>query len=174
LLLLVLNSEFIMPLFLIFIIVPLIELMLLIEVGGVIGSGWTFAIIIATAIIGTKLVKQQGLQTWTKIQQEMATGQLPAQSLFDGICILISGVLLITPGLITDVIGMLLLTPPFRALAYTHMGSKIRFKAAAGFQQQNHSTFDGEFTDAEKTNTSDKHITDHQPTTLDGEFKRKD
>lgn len=163
-----------MPLFLVFIIVPLIELMLLIEVGGIIGSGWTFLIIIATAIIGTKLVKQQGLQTWSKIQQEMVTGQLPAQSLFDGICILISGILLITPGLITDVIGMLLLTPAFRTLAYTQLGSKIKFKAAssAHFHQQNHSTYDGEFSHTDQS--QNKNLSDHQPNTLDGEFERKD
>jgi UPF0716 protein FxsA len=163
-----------MPLFLVFIIVPLIELMLLIEVGGIIGSGWTFLIIIATAIIGTKLVKQQGLQTWSKIQQEMATGQLPAQSLFDGICILISGILLITPGLITDVIGMLLLTPAFRTLAYTQLGSKIKFKAAssAHFHQQNHSTYDGEFSHTDQS--QNKNLSDQQPNTLDGEFERKD
>ena len=163
-----------MPLFLVFIIVPLIELMLLIEVGGIIGSGWTFLIIIATAIIGTKLVKQQGLQTWSKIQQEMATAQLPAQSLFDGICILISGILLITPGLITDVIGMLLLTPAFRTLAYTQLGSKIKFKAAssAHFHQQNHSTYDGEFSHTDQS--QNKNLSDHQPNTLDGEFERKD
>jgi len=175
-LILVLNSEVIMPLFLVFIIVPLIELMLLIEVGGIIGSGWTFVIIIATAIIGGKLVKQQGLQTWSTIQQEMATGQLPAQSLFDGICILISGILLITPGLITDVIGALLLTPAFRAISYRQFGSKIKFKAAASahFQQsQGHSTFEGEFT--ETTETDNEHqISGHKPTTLDGDFERKD
>lgn len=171
------KSEVIMPLFLIFIVVPLVELMLLIELGGVIGSGWTFVIIIATAIIGTKLVKQQGLQAWSNIQKEMAQGQLPAQSLFDGICILISGILLITPGIITDVIGFLLLTPAFRSLSYNQFGSKIKFKASAGFQQSpysNQSTFDGEFTNKDETDSPEKHLTDHQSTTLDGEFKRKD
>ena len=149
--------------------------MLLIEVGSVIGTGWTFVIIIATAIIGTKLVKQQGLQTWSNIQKEMAAGQLPAQSLFHGICILISGVLLITPGLITDVIGMLLLTPAFRVISYRQFGSKIRFKAAssAHFQQsQSQSTYEGEFT--ETTKSSQQNITEHQPSTLDGEYTRKD
>lgn len=170
------NCEFIMPLFLILIVVPLIELMLLIQVGGMIGTGWTFVLIIATAFIGAKLVRQQGLQTWSNIQQEMAQGQLPAQSLFDGICILISGVMLITPGLITDVIGLLLMIPAFRAISYRQFGSKIKFKAAASahFQQsQGHSTFEGEFTETTETD-NDHRISEHKPTILDGNFERKD
>lgn len=166
-----------MPLFLIFIIVPLIELMLLIEVGSVIGSAWTFIIIIATALIGTRLVKQQGFQTWGNIQQEMATGQLPAQSLFDGICILISGVLLITPGFITDTIGFLLVTPPFRAMMYQQLGSKIQVRAAGQFQQQGFGQSyeqQGQTYEHEPQSPNDIKQATHQPTTLDGDYKRKD
>lgn len=159
-----------MPLFLIFVLVPLIELMILIEVGGVIGSAWTFIIIIATALIGTRLVKQQGFQTWAKIQQEMATGQLPARALFDGICILISGVLLITPGFITDTIGFLLVTPPFRAAMYAQLGSRIQVRASSQFQQQQSY---GETFEHQQTQNEFKQ-TPHQPTTLDGEYERKD
>lgn len=159
-----------MPLFLIFVLAPLIELMILIEVGGIIGSAWTFIIIIATALIGTRLVKQQGFQTWANIQQEMATGQLPARSLFDGICILISGVLLITPGFITDTIGFLLVTPPFRAAMYSQLGSRIQVRTAGQFhQQQNY----GETFNHEQQQSEFKQAP-HQPTTLDGEYERKD
>ena len=156
-----------MPLFLIFILVPLIELMLLIEVGGVIGTAWTFIIIIATALLGTRLVKQQGFQAWGNIQKEMATGQLPAQALFDGICILISGVLLITPGFITDTIGFLLVTPAFRAVMYSQLGSRIQVRAAGQFHQHQHhgQTFEHQ---------EDVKQAPHTPTTLDGEFERKD
>lgn len=165
-----------MPLFLIFVLVPLIELMLLIEVGGMIGSAWTFILIIATALIGTRLVKQQGFQTWGNIQQELATGQLPARSLFDGICILISGVLLITPGFITDTIGFLLVTPPFRALMYTQLGSKIKVRTAGGFHQQPGfgQTFEGQAQEDFQQSQQEIHKTPHRPTTLDGEFERKD
>lgn len=154
-----------MPLFIIFILVPLIELMILIEIGGVIGSLWTFIIIISTAIIGAKLVRQQGLQTWGKIQQQMAQGQIPAQSLFDGICILVSGVLLLTPGYITDIIGILLLTPPFRAMAYAGIGDKIKLRATA------HSSF---HQPGQNTPGSDFNGDPQQPTTLEGEYTRKD
>lgn len=155
-----------MPLFIIFIVVPLLELMLLLEVGSIIGSGWTFLIIIATAIIGTKLVKQQGLQTWSTIQKKMAQGELPAQSLFDGICILISGVLLITPGFMTDILGLLLLTPPFRYAAYLQLGSKIKIKTMGATHFQSHS-FDQPI-------DNEHYRKPEQPNTIDGEFTRKD
>lgn len=163
-------SELAMPLFFIFVFVPLIELMLLIEVGGVIGTAWTFIIIIATALIGTKLVKQQGLATYQQIQTELAQGQMPARSMFDGICILISGILLITPGFITDGIGFLLVTPPFRALAYQQFGSKIKVKTMhSGYQQ--HSSFEqppyDRFDD-------DQTQSERGPKTIEGEYERKE
>ena len=167
-----------MPLFIVFIVVPLIELMLLIEVSGMIGSAWTFIIIIATALIGTRLVKQQGFQTWGNIQKEMATGQLPAQSLFDGICILISGVLLITPGFITDTIGFLLVTPPFRAMMYQQLSSKIKVRTAGQFHQQQ--GFGQSFEQQGQTYEHQEPVHDdikqapHKPATLDGEFERKE
>lgn len=160
-----------MPLFIIFIVVPLLELMLLLEVGSIIGSGWTFLIIILTAIIGTRLVRQQGISTWGNIQQELAQGQLPAKAIFDGICILISGVLLITPGFMTDVFGLLLLTPPFRAFVYLNVGSRIQ--VVGGSQSRN--TFEGEFTQQQETNDFiTRGTSEHKPTTIDGEYSRKD
>lgn len=184
-----------MPLFFIFIIIPLIELMILLEVGSIIGSGWTFIIIIATAILGTKLVKQQGVQTWTKIQQELATGSLPAQAMFDGICILVSGVLLITPGFMTDIFGLLLLTPPFRKAVYLQVGHRVQVRGAGfntsgfgqgggGFSNQSTGrTFENEMdqnthqdTGDSSSNSQQGYIDENpqQPTTIDGEYKRKE
>ena len=161
-----------MPLFIIFIVVPLIELFLLLEVGAIIGSGWTFLIIILTAILGTKLVKQQGLSTWQKIQQKLAQGQLPAQSMFDGICILISGVLLITPGFMTDGVGLLLLTPAFRVLAFKNLGDKIHVMGASRFQQ--HSQYQHFEHNQEQDDLHQNHGKQKGPATLDGEYTRKD
>lgn len=176
-----------MPLFFIFIVVPLLELMLLLEVGAIIGSGWTFLIIIVTAIIGTKLVKQQGLQTWSKIQQELAAGSLPAQAMFDGICILISGVLLITPGFMTDILGMLLLTPPFRKVVYSQVGHRIQVRSAgfnaSGFSQHSSSsgqTFEHDLNrdnnpySSHDLNGSENKSLNNDPTIIDGEYKRKE
>jgi len=164
-----------MPLFAIFILVPLIELMILLEVGAIIGSGWTFLIIIATAILGTKLVKQQGTSAWRTIQEKLAQGHLPGQAMFDGICILVSGVLLITPGFMTDILGMLLLTPPFRAVAFKHLGDKIHVVGAnrfggAQFQQ---SPFEQEQYQRQQS-WQDSEANNKGPATLDGEFTRKD
>ena len=178
-----------MPLFFIFIIIPLVELMILLEVGSVIGSGWTFLIIIATAIVGTKLVKQQGVHTWSKIQSELNLGALPAQAMVDGVCILVSGVLLITPGFMTDILGLLLLTPPFRSSVYKQVGSKIQVRSA-GFGQNQGSPFGGDFKggfhqndsyqqgntyDQEDVDTStSKQDDDTKPKVLEGDYIRKD
>lgn len=160
-----------MPLFFIFVIVPLIELYILLEVGEIIGAGITFLIIIATAFIGTRLVRQQGLSTWHSIQQQMQMGQIPAQSLFDGICILVSGVLLITPGFITDIVGMLLLTPPFRIALYAQVGRHIKVRTMGAphgspFSQQNSAQSPFEQKSFEQN--------PRQGETLEGEYQRKD
>ena len=165
-----------MPLFFIFVLVPLIELYILLEVGAVIGAGVTFLIIIATAFIGTRLVKQQGTSTWQSIQQQMQQGQLPAERLFDGICILVSGVLLITPGFLTDIVGMLLLTPPFRSAMYQQVGRHIKVKAASA----QHGSFDRsafQQSPFEQQSPFKQQGVDENPRqgeTLDGEYQRKD
>jgi len=158
-----------MPLFIIFIVVPLIELFLLLEVGSIIGSGWVFLLIIATAIIGTRLVKQQGLATWQNIQQQLAQGQLPAQSLFDGICILVSGVLLITPGFMTDILGFLLLAPVFRSMTYSQLGSRIKVQSHGAFSQPGANPFK-----QDSESKFERDIKDRPTTTLDGEYTRKE
>lgn len=167
-----------MPLFFIFIVVPLIELMLLLEVGAMIGSGWTFFIIILTAIIGTRLVKQQGLSTWQNIQQQIAQGQLPARAIFDGVCILVSGVLLITPGFMTDIIGLLLLTPLFRTLVYLKVGSRVQVVGGASGGQPFGQSF-GQAPDFGQHQSDDEKSVgsenaSNRPTTIDGEYIRKD
>lgn len=101
-------------LFLIFIVVPFIEIYLLIEVGSIIGALPTIALTILTAITGATLVRMQGLQTIMNAQQMMGRGQMPGRAMFDGACLLVSGALLLTPGFFTDTIGFLLLVPAFR------------------------------------------------------------
>lgn len=183
-----------MPLFFVFIVIPLVELMLLLEVGSMIGSGWTFLIIIATAILGTRLVKQQGTQTWSKIQTELNQGALPAQAMFDGVCILVSGVLLITPGFMTDIFGLLLLTPPFRKAVYSSLGQRVQVKSSnlgggqfgggfgAGFgsgsdQQGPFSqgnTYEHDSQANQPSGTHPKEDAPSKPKVLEGEFIRKD
>jgi UPF0716 protein FxsA len=101
-------------LLLLFVGVPAIELALLIEVGGRIGTGATLALIAITGIVGASLAQRQGLSVLRTLQQETAAGRLPAGTLVDGVVILVAGALLVTPGILTDAVGFLCLVPAFR------------------------------------------------------------
>ncbi|MDM8546965.1 FxsA family protein [Candidatus Venteria ishoeyi] len=101
-------------LFLIFIIVPVIEIYLLITVGSIIGAWITILLIIATAMIGSVLLRQQGISALQRAQHNMQRGEAPAQELLEGLVLLIGGLLLITPGFFTDVLGFICLIPPLR------------------------------------------------------------
>jgi UPF0716 protein FxsA len=101
-------------LLLLFILVPTVELVLLIEVGSRIGTLATLGLIAITGLIGASLARQQGLRVLRQVQEEIAQGRLPAGSLVDGLIILIAGALLITPGILTDAFGFLCLVPAFR------------------------------------------------------------
>jgi UPF0716 protein FxsA len=101
-------------LFLAFIGVPLVEIAVFIKVGGWIGLWPTLAIIILTAFLGTTLLRRQGLATLARAQQEMAAGRMPVRELFDGVCVLAAGALLLTPGFVTDALGLALFIPAVR------------------------------------------------------------
>lgn len=101
-------------LFIIFLLVPLFEIYLLLEVGSIIGVGWTIFAVVFTAILGAALVRMQGFSTLNRIRTQMDQGQLPAVELFEGVFLLVAGALLLTPGFFTDAIGFACLTPPFR------------------------------------------------------------
>jgi UPF0716 protein FxsA len=99
-----------------FIAIPLIEIAVFIEVGGFIGLWWTLAIVVGTAFAGTYMLRRQGLATLRRAQDNMAEGRMPLREVFDGLCLLIAGALLLTPGFVTDLAGALLLMPPVRLL----------------------------------------------------------
>lgn len=100
-----------MPLLIAFVVVPLVELYILIEVGGLIGALPTIGLCLLTAALGAALLKQQGLQTLARARHNMDRGDVPAIELFEGVALAIGGVLLLTPGLATDVIGFACLLP---------------------------------------------------------------
>lgn len=97
-----------------FLIVPLVEIYLLIQVGQVIGAGWTILAVVATAVIGVWLLRLQGLSTLMRARQKLDSNELPAQEMLEGVGLIIAGALLLTPGFCTDAIGFLLLFPPTR------------------------------------------------------------
>ena len=103
-------------LFLLFTIVPLVELWLLVQLSAVFGFWTTIFVVLATGALGAALARWQGWRALYRVQTEMRQGMLPAQALGDGALILVAGILLITPGVLTDVLGLALLVPPFRAL----------------------------------------------------------
>lgn len=108
-----------MPLFfLIFIVIPLIEIFLFAEVGDAIGGWNTVALVIITAVVGAWCVRTQGLSTLLAAQQKLHRGQIPAQEAASGIAIVLAGVLLIVPGFLTDFIGFMLLVPPIREMLW--------------------------------------------------------
>lgn len=154
-------------LFVLFIIIPIIEIALLIQVSEVIGGFATIALVVITAILGAKMVKQQGMGALQNAQAQMAQGQMPAQELFTGICVIIAGVLLLTPGIMTDVFGLLLLTPAIRNKLAAGLASQATVRMSAGMQQ-NQACF------THQHDASHDHQQTNQPTTIDGEFERKD
>jgi UPF0716 protein FxsA len=99
-----------------FILVPLIEIYILIEVGTVIGTWSTIGVVILTGVVGAYLARVQGLRTMLRIRESMDQGAMPTEDLFDAALILVAGVTLLTPGLLTDVAGVLLLIPVTRAV----------------------------------------------------------
>ncbi len=111
-------------LLLLFFLVPLIEIYLLIEIGGVIGVGWTIFCVVFTAVLGAILVRAQGFSTVNRIRNHLQQGQLPAIEMLEGLCLLVAGALLLTPGFFTDAVGFILLTPPLRRLLIQYFLSR--------------------------------------------------
>ncbi len=104
-------------LFLVFLLVPIIEIYLLIKVGGLIGAIPTVFLVVFTAVLGALLVRHQGLVTLQRVQALLERGELPALELLEGLVVLIAGALLLTPGFFTDTIGFLCLVPSLRRRA---------------------------------------------------------
>ena len=97
-----------------FISVPLAELYILIEIGGVLGALPTILLCIATAVLGAALVRVQGLRTLREVHEALGRGEVPALAVLEGMVLALAGVLLLTPGLLTDTIGFAALIPPLR------------------------------------------------------------
>ena len=112
-----------------FIGLPLVEVWLLVEVGGFVGAWWTIALCIATAVAGAAIVRRQGRSTLERVRTTLRQGGLPLGDLFVGACILVAGVMLLVPGFFSDAVGFLLLLPPFRAILALALGRFIHVAA---------------------------------------------
>ncbi|SDY39427.1 UPF0716 protein FxsA [Jannaschia faecimaris] len=124
-----------MPLLALFIIVPLIEIALFIQVGGILGLWPTLAIVVVTAVIGTYLVRRQGLAELARIQNSLNTLDNPTRPLAHGAMILASGLLLLTPGFFTDAVGFLLLVPGVRDKVMQAVRKRIKVQSFTMGQQ---------------------------------------
>lgn len=142
-------------LFFIFIVVPVIEITVLIEVGEQLGAFTTVALVILTAAVGASLVRSQGLQTLMNAQKKMQQGEQPGQEVIEGVMLAIAGVMLVTPGFVTDFLGLILLLPFSRQFFANKLLARIIIKNMAsqqpfnqGFsshQSQSDDVIDGEF-----------------------------
>src|SRR5215217_7195760 len=106
-----------LPLVLLFIVVPIVEIYVIIQVGQAIGALWTIALLVADSILGSVLMRAQGRAAWRRFNQATAAGRVPAREVLDGVLVIFGGALLLTPGFISDILGLLLLLPPTRAIA---------------------------------------------------------
>ena len=146
-------------LFLIFVAMTILEIVVLMAVGDVIGKWETVLLVIVTALIGSTLLKQQGWSTMANAQKSIAEGKTPAFEMLEGVVILVSGVLLITPGFITDSLGLLGLMPWSRRYFINHILEK---NAERVFSQKN-SVFIHRTKNQEKTSNNKNE-------TIEGEF----
>ena len=103
--------------FLLFIVAPIVELYVIVQTSHVIGVLNTIGLIIVIAMVGSWLIKHEGIKVWNRFTQQIQRGQVPTKEIADGVCVLAAGGLMIAPGFISDVFALLLLFPPTRALA---------------------------------------------------------
>ena len=119
-------------LLILFILVPALELILLIEIGQLIGTLPTLGLIILTGVLGAFLAKRQGGTVLARVRTDFQTGQLPADSIFDGVIILVAGAFLMTPGILTDTVGFLCLIPPTRRVIKRAIWSRMQRSIRSG------------------------------------------
>ncbi len=159
-----------MPLLVIFIIIPLIELAVILKVNSFIGIGWTLGLIIITAFVGIRLLRQQGLSTLLRANQKMQQGQMPAQELAEGFLLALAGALLLTPGFVTDAVGFTLLVPATRKALVHKVIAFIapRMMAGGNFQSGSFNP-DGQFKDVHSQSANPQ-----EKITIEGEYTKDD
>ncbi|WP_114325597.1 FxsA family protein [Candidatus Colwellia aromaticivorans] len=165
-------------LFVLFIIIPIIEISVLMQVGELLGMWPTIGIVILSAWIGAKYVRQQGLATLQSVQAKMAQGEMPSSEIVTGLMLLVAGVLLVTPGFVTDILGLSLLIPSVRQVIAASVQKHIKVNphvtgnsAGASFHTGN--TYENE--DFSHTpNPDNKVIPQHHSETIEGEYTRKE
>ncbi len=170
---------------LLFIIIPLVELYLIIKVGGIIGAFWTVILVLATAFIGVNLLRYQGMSTLARAQQSMSRGALPAMEMMEGMALAVAGAFLITPGFITDTLGFLCLIPATRQAIIRYIMANASVRTHQSFRS------DGFYSGTKRPGSPSEEgfVDDYQPAphdkqadqpvkkvgrTIEGEYRRED
>lgn len=165
-------------LFVLFIIIPIIEISVLMQVGELLGMWPTIGIVILSAWIGAKYVRQQGLATLQSVQAKMAQGEMPSDEIVTGLMLLVAGVLLVTPGFVTDIFGLSLLIPNVRQVIAASVQKHINVNTHAAGNQAGASFHTGNTYENEGfSQTPDpesKAIPHHNSETIEGEYTRKE
>jgi UPF0716 protein FxsA len=136
-----------------FILVPLVELYVILKVGDAIGAVWTIALLAADSVLGSLLLRAQGRSVWRRFNSALAEGKMPHREVLDGVLVIFGGAFLITPGFITDVVGLLLLLPPTRGVIRGVLVRRLGRRVSVGVTTRRGPQFDVEGTAREDTTT---------------------
>lgn len=113
-------------LFLAFLVFPLLELLVILQVGEVVGAGWTIALLVVDSIVGAVIVRREGRRAWRAFREALEAGRWPADEVAQGALVLVGGALLLTPGFVTDGMGLAFVLPPTRALLARLIRSRVK------------------------------------------------
>ncbi|MFP8965992.1 FxsA family protein [Pokkaliibacter sp. CJK22405] len=170
-------------LFPLLIVIPMVELALLIKIGQSIGLFNTLMLIIVTALIGSYVLRQQGAAALFRVQEKLARGELPAKEVVEGFFIAVGGVLLLTPGVMTDIMGLICLLPVSRTMLISWAGSKVKFTSTSQRSHQSQRHPEGDFhydrrqaspLDEFREAAQRRRESERHGVTLEGEYERKD
>ncbi|QIK66451.1 FxsA family protein [Nocardioides sp. HDW12B] len=115
-----------------FVLVPLLEIYLIVQTGQVVGVWWTILLLVAAGFLGSVLVRREGRRAWRALQEALGSGRMPAKELADGALVLVGGTLLVTPGFVSDLVGLFCVLPLTRPLARAVLARVIARRMAAG------------------------------------------
>jgi len=118
-----------------FIVVPIVELYLILKVGDAIGAVWTIALLAADSVLGTVLLRTQGRSVWRRFNEALSAGRMPHREVVDGVLVIFGGAFLITPGFLTDIVGLLLLLPPTRAVIRRLLAQRLGRRVTVSMTQ---------------------------------------
>lgn len=145
-----------------FVLLPIAELYVILKVGDSIGIWWTVLLLAADSVLGSVLLRTQGRTVWRRFNAEMASGRMPHGELQDGVAVIFGGAFLITPGFITDLIGLALLLPPTRALILRgvrrQLGRRMAARVTGGRDPRPDAGYDVEGTAHEQSPSTPPHL----------------